>query len=164
MLKKQTTLKHFHSHVSVATEAECWPWTGPKTPAGYGTLKMMVHGVPVFLAHRAAWSVHNDKPIPKGMHILHSCDNPPCCNPLHLRAGSNAENVRDSVVRGRHSGKFHKIPSEAIAELRLNPSEIASRFGLSRKTVLRNLRLSPAESARLKSASLRLAHARRKAA
>lgn len=164
MLKKQTTINHFHSHVAVSGPSECWMWTGPKTPARYGTLKMMVHGVPLFLAHRVAWSVANDAPIPKGMHVLHSCDQPPCCNPSHLRLGTNAENVKDSVLKGRHSGKFHKIPSEDVAALRYDPSTLAARFGLSRRTVLRNLRLSAEESSRLKSASLRATWARRRAA
>lgn len=164
MLKKQTTIKHFHSHVITGPESECWLWTGPKTPAGYGTLKMMVHGVPLFLAHRVAWSLANEAPIPKGMHVLHSCDRPPCCNPSHLRLGTNAENVKDSVLKGRHFGKFHKIPAQAVAALRNDPSAIASIFGLSRRAVLRNLRLSREESARLKSESLRASWARRRAA
>lgn len=164
MLKKQTTIRHFHSHVNIGPESECWLWTGPKTPAGYGTLKMMVHGVPLFLAHRVAWSLANNGPIPKGMHVLHSCDRPSCCNPSHLRIGTNAENVKESVDKGRHSGKFHKIPMQVISALRHDPSAIASIFGLSRRSVLRNLRLSKQESARLKSESLRASWARRKAA
>ncbi|WP_407069879.1 HNH endonuclease family protein, partial [Loigolactobacillus coryniformis] len=34
--------------------------------------------------------------FPEGKtHCLHHCDNPPCCNPEHLFAGSNLDNIYD---------------------------------------------------------------------
>lgn len=39
--------------------------------------------------------------VPDGMHILHSCDNPRCCNPEHLRIGTHQDNMNDKVSRGR---------------------------------------------------------------
>ena len=33
--------------------------------------------------------------------VRHACDNPPCCNPLHLLGGTHADNVADKVRRGR---------------------------------------------------------------
>lgn len=51
--------------------------------------------------HRAAWMIANNQPIPPGMHVLHSCDNPPCINPSHLRLGTAADNMADKSKRGR---------------------------------------------------------------
>lgn len=51
-------------------------------------------------AHRAAFTLANG-PIPDGVKVLHSCDNPPCINTEHLRAGTSAENSREMVARGR---------------------------------------------------------------
>ena len=42
--------------------------------------------------------------IPKGLHVLHSCNNPPCCNPKHLRTGTCFDNIQDKVLAG-NSGK-----------------------------------------------------------
>ncbi|MFB9187253.1 HNH endonuclease signature motif containing protein [Dactylosporangium sucinum] len=57
--------------------------------------------VKLLLAHRVAWEVANGQPIPDGLQVLHSCDNPPCCNPAHLSIGTQAENMQQMVARGR---------------------------------------------------------------
>src|SRR6516165_9709222 len=50
--------------------------------------------------HRAAWVVYRG-PIPKGMCVLHTCDTPSCINPSHLFLGSQVDNVRDMIAKGR---------------------------------------------------------------
>jgi hypothetical protein len=52
-------------------------------------------------AHRAAWMEANDAEIPKGKVVMHSCDNPKCINPAHLRLGSQSENLLDCSAKGR---------------------------------------------------------------
>jgi hypothetical protein len=37
------------------------------------------------------------------LYVLHHCDNPPCCNPLHLYAGTQRQNIHDAIARGRFS-------------------------------------------------------------
>lgn len=46
--------------------------------------------------------------IPKGKVIMHSCDNPKCINPEHLILGTQGENIRDCVTKGRHRNKTTK--------------------------------------------------------
>lgn len=74
----------------------CWVWTGYRFPSGYGNTKWDGERY----AHRFAYYVEHG-PFPRGRHVLHTCDNPPCVNPSHLRLGSPQENVRDSVEKGR---------------------------------------------------------------
>lgn len=52
------------------------------------------------LAHRMAWELHQGSP-PGNAHVLHRCDNPPCCNPSHLFLGDNTANIADRVAKGR---------------------------------------------------------------
>lgn len=51
-------------------------------------------------AHRLAWVLTWGE-IPGKLHVLHTCDNPPCMNPDHLFVGTNADNVRDRHAKGR---------------------------------------------------------------
>lgn len=78
------------------TETGCWEWQGPRHANGYG--RACVNGRPNW-AHRHAFALHNGYWPTK--HVLHSCDNPPCINPDHLREGTPADNMRDRDSRGR---------------------------------------------------------------
>lgn len=75
----------------------CWIWTAYRDDKGYGCFGFRGK---VWKAHRVAYELATG-PIPTGAHILHSCDNPSCVNPEHLRAGTHADNMRDKVARGR---------------------------------------------------------------
>ncbi len=89
--------------VQIADSDSCWLWTGTLTGTGYGVLGYKGSSI---LAHRAVFSLFHNREIGEGLFILHSCDNPPCCNPSHLREGSHADNMRDKVDRGRTS-RYH---------------------------------------------------------
>jgi len=75
----------------------CWPWQGGCDPKGYGHVRAeRVND----LAHRVAYTLTHGAPG-EGLWVLHHCDNPPCCNPAHLYAGSPGQNSADMVARGR---------------------------------------------------------------
>lgn len=72
----------------------CWEWTAATTN-GYGRYR--IEGK-ANLATRVAWEMKHG-PIPPGLNVLHSCDNPPCIR--HLFLGTHAENMRDAKIKGR---------------------------------------------------------------
>ena len=84
----------FWQNVAVRSPNECWEWRGSRYPTGYGRVR------PTQYAHRLAWG-YTHGPIPAGLHVLHHCDNPPCCNPAHLWVGTPADNMRDRDLKGR---------------------------------------------------------------
>lgn len=81
----------------------CWPWLGKRMKAGYGRyrLRRKTHS-----AHRHALTVSVGDPPDQGAFAMHSCDNPPCCNPAHLRWGTHQDNMNDRMVRGRYGRPF----------------------------------------------------------
>ena len=83
-------------------EGGCCIWQMGTDNNGYG--KVQWHGRQVRV-HRLALALATGRDIdevPTDTLALHSCDNPPCCNPEHLRWGTNADNMRDAMDRGRH--------------------------------------------------------------
>lgn len=90
------TIARFKSHV-VETPNGCWEWKGSRQSNGYG---LFFSSDRRLLAHRAAWELFRGA-IPTGLNVLHSCDNPPCCNPEHLSVGTVRENLLQAYRRGR---------------------------------------------------------------
>jgi hypothetical protein len=77
---------------------ECWLWTAYKNNNGYGVIRE--NGVNV-LAHRLSLTL-SGVDLPDDKNALHKCDVPACVNPEHLYVGTQKENIRDLVNRGRH--------------------------------------------------------------
>ncbi len=122
----------------------CWPWLGSR---------MIKHGVKTYGqfdlhnslgligAHRAVFADYHGY-LPEV--VRHSCDNPPCCNPGHLIGGSEEDNRRDMMARGRQvrgsMSASSKLTEDQVIQLRkdlgsMNVSAIARKYGISRKMV-----------------------------
>ena len=85
-------------------KSPCWEWTRCRGSYGYGKMGSvaLLRSSSPGDTHRIAWMLKNG-PIPKGMCVLHHCDNPPCCNPDHLWAGTQKENLHDMAAKGRNN-------------------------------------------------------------
>ncbi len=87
---------NFWTYVDKRGPTDCWPWTRQIDREGYGRAQSKDD----VLAHRHAWKLSKG-PIPKGLHVLHRCDNPACCNPKHLWIGTHQDNMNDRQKKGR---------------------------------------------------------------
>lgn len=129
----------------------CWIWTSAKAPSGYGAFS--IPGGKVVRAHRLAYELLVG-PIPSGLFLLHACDNPSCCNPAHLRPGTQKANMEEASKRGRSSfgerNHLHRHPensparklnAEQVTEIRRRSDEgeqravLAREFGVSATAV-----------------------------
>ena len=95
----------FWSKVDIRGPNECWPWkAGCFKMGGYGAF---YKDGKMERAHVIAFEMKYGK-IEKDIVIRHSCDNPPCCNDLHLISGTRAQNNQDMVERRRNQrGDLH---------------------------------------------------------
>lgn len=119
---------------------ECWPWTGCRNSCGYGRIALRGPVRSVIATHAALWL--DGRPRPEGAIALHSCDNPACVNPAHLRWGSHADNVSDMMNRQRQvpasllgtrnaNARLTEADVLAIRASRETQEVLAARYGLS---------------------------------
>ena len=114
----------------VKNDSGCFEWQGAKSGKGYGVIR---HNGRNLATHRIALAGALNKPdllnridrtasafIPQ--YVLHSCDNPKCCNPEHLRLGTATDNADDCVTRNRRpffiAGLPRKLTPDAVREIR----------------------------------------------
>lgn len=134
----------------------CWPWHAGLTRGGYGYffVKKRQQRQQFSRSNRMCWRLtYGD--IPQGLHVLHRCDRPGCCNPRHLFLGTHDDNQKDSMAKGRrptgeaHGTRLHpesvrrgennhyaKLTTEQVYAIRAlrghaTQGEIARQFGIS---------------------------------
>lgn len=96
----------------IRTASGCWQWTACADKDGYGFLRVAGKNLK---AHRVSHEIHSG-PIPKGLLVLHRCDNPGCVNPDHLFLGNNSDNQIDASRKGRNASQ--KLTVETVREAR----------------------------------------------
>lgn len=110
-------MERFWSKVDIRGPNACWPWTA-STSNGYG---MFWTGKRFVKAHRYAFTLERgelpDLPGWHGAVVRHDCDNRLCCNPAHLRVGTQADNLRDMDARGRRIRGAPKGERQHLAKL-----------------------------------------------
>ena len=122
----------------------CQLWRGSLDKDGYGTA--YVRGRKV-RAHRWAWELENG-PIPKGLLVLHACNNPPCVRVSHLYLGTQKENIAQRDAQGRRGdarGHPKKLTAEQVQDIRrtyalaVPPSQLwlAQEYGVHPSTISR---------------------------
>lgn len=82
---------------------DCLEWEKARTAAGYGVTT--VAGATKYV-HRLEVERKIGRPLLRDEVVLHSCDNPPCHNIAHLSVGTTADNVADSISKGRNARGF----------------------------------------------------------
>jgi hypothetical protein len=92
----------FYNNVKIDEQTGCHIYIGGKNKTGYGVMKI---GHKQIRAHRIAWYLNNGK-ILNELCVLHKCDNRICVNPDHLFLGTQIDNIKDMVNKGRNSGCF----------------------------------------------------------
>jgi HNH endonuclease len=96
MPKPNNTIESLMKRVTIQPNG-CWVWTGRVNHKGYGKTSWQGKDKRV---HRIFYE-HHHGPIPEGLQVCHRCDNPPCCNPDHLFAGTALDNEWDKIAKGR---------------------------------------------------------------
>lgn len=134
---------------------DCWEWKASRNPQGYGWFwdaerKRMVgaHRVAFELANGALPAMPSGRCGASGVLVLHRCDNPPCCNPAHLFAGEQEDNMADMRKKGRapdNTGTKNpnaKLTAAQVEEIRSRytgaygeQSQLAREFGVWPSTI-----------------------------
>jgi hypothetical protein len=159
-------VERFWNLVEKRGDDECWLYKGFRDKDGYGmfsipsitrTVKTGPHkGHNKWVtvrSNRVAFKIANDA-IDSRM-VLHSCDNPPCCNPFHLRQGTNEQNAQErddkkrsgwitkpeQIKRGEHAGRAKLTESQVLDILesfhngRETVTQLRKRFSVDHKSI-----------------------------
>jgi uncharacterized UBP type Zn finger protein len=119
----------------------CWYWLAGTNVNGYGTIGNKGKS---YLVHRVLYSILVKDP--GCLNVCHTCDNPLCINPHHMFLGTQADNVRDMVRKGRRArttgenNPKSKLTNDQVYKIRelvtgKNDQQIADLFNVSKTTI-----------------------------
>lgn len=135
----------FWRYVEKRGPDDCWPWIGKRQKTGYG--RMGIGAKKQVGAHRLSHFIATGE-SPEV--VMHTCDNPWCVNPAHLRGGTMADNnadmrekLRDNRTVRPHGAAHHraKLTEEMVKEIKARPLEkpgkLAAEYGVKSAVVQR---------------------------
>lgn len=135
-------IKQFWSRVDKTSDPNgCW-FRGPRTRySQFGPEYNRMY------SHRFAYTITHG-PIPEGLFVCHTCDNRGCVNPDHLWLGTNKDNMRDMVNKGRSNRGMRngqaRLSDMDILWIRDNQSLgvkfLSEKFNISRRYVYNVIR------------------------
>ena len=117
---------------------ECLEWTLSKSWDGYGQTKAWGRNR---RSHRVALELEGIDT--SGKLVLHSCDNRLCCNPKHLRVGTQADNMRDMVERKRSNQTGKHNNNSKLTEQEVIKIKDMIKQGYGNKDIARNFCVTP---------------------
>ena len=129
ILLSDADISRFWSKVETnGSDSPCWEWQAARNAHGYGQFSVSGKTRP---AHRVSYVIAHGA-IPDGYLICHHCDNPSCVRPAHLFAGTQSDNRRDCIRKGRHWG----LPGMALTTYRPSDGEsTTAAYSLPRRLV-----------------------------
>ena len=143
-------MNEFWAKVARGAPNDCWEWVKGKDRDGYGLTR--INGKQ-FRAHRLAMTLSGVL-VRRGDVVMHSCDNPSCCNPAHLSVGSQAENLADMNRKGRARGgsfagernNFARLVASDVRSIRTDGRKYAdiadsNRISISTVAAIKNNRI-----------------------
>lgn len=143
VLISDAEIERFWSKVDRGEPDECWPWKAGVGSFGYGQFWLNALGRGIGAHRFSAYLALG----PSDQFVLHSCDNPPCVNPAHLRYGTPGENMADRDVRGRGAAGerqgLSRLTAESVRAMRdayargVGTPELGRRFGVHTATAHR---------------------------
>lgn len=126
------------------TEKGCIEWNGLRNAGRwkYGFIYSNTRPPQrLFQAHRLAWEFAHG-PIPDGVQVLHSCDNPPCVNVEHLFLGTQMDNIQDMIKKKRDDNRHRRISDTIRKQIRklyaaggVSQQTLADKFHMHQGTV-----------------------------
>lgn len=125
---------HFWVTVDQGSPDDCWPWLGYIDQDGYGGF--FFNGK-MRRSHELALTFTTGEVRAEELDTCHSCNNPPCCNPRHLRFDTRASNVADAIAAGTMRGKTGKLTADDVSVIKARlahgarQQDLADQFGVT---------------------------------
>ncbi len=142
ILLRPVIISRFYQSALRLSEDECWPWISTLDKDGYGVFQVEYIQ---YRAHVIAYAIANNLDYITLL-VLHSCDNPKCCNPKHLFLGTTQDNTRDTINKGRKArgedSNRTTLVKEEILEIRekyksnrYSQQQLAYEYGVCQTTI-----------------------------